>query len=198
MADFAFVKVLLEEITKTEFLKCSDEASKEVLEIYRMFSIIQDFAGCLLEKVETVNPKELQWIKVKVNTEEIHAVPPIRVAQLKTEKFDEDCLESFPKPEIKKEEVDDDLIKLEDYFNDKRVKDDISQEKHNHIDEIQGRLKSSLFLKNEKRCVDSRRRLVVPPKSSQVLFPCDFCERKFPSEKVLQKHFVTLHQKLYR
>merc|ERR1712086_121674 len=201
MADFAFVRVLFEEIAKTEFIKCSEDASEDVVEIFRMITIFKDLANCLLDKVRTVDQKELGQIKIKVKIEDLHSVEPVRVAQLKTEKCDEEYLESFPKKEIKKEKVKVDgahpLQPEEPSLGD--LNDDIAETKHeveSGIHLIQNRLKSSLFLQNEMRCVDSRRRS-APIQINPTLFYCDFCERKFPSEKILKRHFVTLHQKIY-
>ena len=201
MADFAFVRVLFEEIAKTEFIKCSEDASEDVVEIFRMITIFKDLANCLLDKVRTVDQKELGQIKIKVKIEDLHSVEPVRVAQLKTEKCDEEYLESFPKKEIKREKVKVDgahpLQPEEPSSEDSH--DDIAETKHeveSGIHLIQNRLKSSLFLQNEMRCVDSRRRS-APIQVNPTLFYCDFCERKFPSEKILKRHFVTLHQKIY-
>merc|ERR1712129_177131 len=201
MADFAFVRVLFEEIAKTEFIKCSEDVSEDIVEIFRMITIFKDLANCLLDKVRTVDQKELGQIKIKVKIEDLHSVEPVRVVQLKTEKCDEEYLESFPKKEIKKEKVKVDgahpLQPEEPSSEDSH--DDKAENKHemeSGILLIQNRLKSSFFLQNEMRCVDSRRRS-APIQVNPTLFYCDFCERKFPSEKILKRHFVTLHQKIY-
>ena len=195
MADFAFVKVLFEEIAKTEFIKSSEEASEDILEVHKMISIFQDLAHCFLDKIKEIDQKELDQIKVKVKIEDFHKVEPSRVTQLKTEKFDEDYLDSFPDKEIKEEfDIDGPSKPLENLNDDSfKVKE---MENQFEINAIPSRLKSSLFLKNEKRCVDSRRR-EAPKPVIHTVFPCDFCERKFLSEKSLKKHFVTLHQKIY-
>merc|ERR1712129_239530 len=156
MADFAFVRVLFEEIAKTEFIKCSEDASEDVVEIFRIITIFKDLANCLLDKVRTVDQKELGQIKIKVKIEDLHSVEPVRVAQLKTEKCDEDDLESFPKKEIKKEKVKVDgahpLQPKEPSSEEPSSEDshdDIAETKHemeSGILLIQNRLKSSFFL----------------------------------------------------
>ena len=45
MTDFAFIKVILEEISETTFLKCENESeSSATFEVFHMFAIFQEMA----------------------------------------------------------------------------------------------------------------------------------------------------------
>ena len=191
MTDFAFIKVILEEISETTFLKWENESeSSATFEVFHMFAIFQEMADTILERIKTLSPKDLKLVQANIKVKDT-LVEHKRISELKVEKKEDPEFEVFTKIQLKEESSSSKNVKQEN------SEDDIKADEGNEMEGFDQRFNSSLFIKSEKRGINLERRS-SKRLSTAPTFPCDFCERKFVSEKILQRHFTTLHQKIYK
>ena len=178
MADLAYFKVLLTEITSFSFVKEEGISSECLLEVTQLMKILTNVAELLNSKIEKINEKELKKLNIILLNEPDNQI--ITNLKIEKEEISENtdattALLEMEEKQIKKERMS-------------KCSEDVIYSKRNS---------NSNYLLNKN--VNRGRKTMddTEPIPRKHEYYCDFCDRKFSVAKHLQKHFTTVHQKIY-